>query len=128
MNIKIQRIKGLIKEKNLTYAKFSVLVGKSEPTVRNWFKETSKIDIDTIEKIAEVLNVSIYYIFYGELQPSINNNMVGNNNNNTQGGVILKDNKIEYLEKQLKSCQELIDELRQRVMDKDELIDFLKNK
>ena len=60
---KIQKIKNLVKQKNLIYEDFAKKIGKSKPTVVNYFNKKSKIDIDTIEKIAEVLDVPVSYFF-----------------------------------------------------------------
>lgn len=62
---KVQKIKDLVKSKNLIYEDFAKKIGKSKPTVVNYFNRKSKIDIDTIEKIAEVLEVPVSYFFEG---------------------------------------------------------------
>ncbi len=112
MNEKIQKIKALLKAKNLTYEQFAKLIGKSKPTVVNWFKGASKIDIDTIEKIAQVLGVPVSYFF-------------GESGGVPEGGARSSGDCSE-LRARLEGCQEKVRLLEQRIQDKDELIKLLK--
>ncbi len=105
---KILKIKTLLKSKKMTYEDLSKAIGKSKPTVVNYFKGTSKIDIDTIEKIASVLNVPVSYFFdkesggsnIGNFQDtSIVNNTGSNFNISTGGG---KKEAIEAEKKELR--------------------------
>ena len=57
------RLKELLQKKDIKYNKLAEIIGYSRPTVANWFKGTSKIDVDTIVIIAEKLNVPIGYFF-----------------------------------------------------------------
>jgi len=62
---KLLKIKTLLTEKKLTQQDFANKIGVSKPTVINIFNGRSKIDIDLIEKIAEVLSVPVGYFFEG---------------------------------------------------------------
>ena len=53
----------MIKVKKITYNELADLIGFSRPTVANWFKGTSKIDVDTIVTIADKLNVPVNFFF-----------------------------------------------------------------
>ena len=57
------RLKNLVKVKKMTYIELADLIGFSRPTVANWFKGTSKIDVDTLVIIAQKMNVPISYFF-----------------------------------------------------------------
>lgn len=57
------KLKNLVKVKKLTYIELADLIGFSRPTVANWFKGTSKIDVDTIVTIAQKLNVPVNFFF-----------------------------------------------------------------
>ncbi len=123
------KINKLLEDKKITKIELSELIGKNKNTVSNYFTERTKIDVETIIKIAKVLNVPVSYFFDDPVNSGVNNHIVGNNNiNNTQGSVITKNNEIDKLKIKLESCQELVDELRQRLVDKDELIELLRNK
>ncbi len=115
-NYKILRLKALLKEKKLTYAKFAALIGKSEPTVRNWFKGTSKIDIDTIEKIAQVLGVPVSYFFgeSGENGAIVSKQNVINGGNYTIIGKLEAQN--EKLMEELLECQKKLQEAQEKII------------
>jgi transcriptional regulator with XRE-family HTH domain len=57
------KIKFLLKLHELTYEQFAKKIGKSKPTVINYLNGKSKIDVGTLKKIAEVLNVQPEYFF-----------------------------------------------------------------
>lgn len=57
------KLKELLKKRDIKYNKLAEIIGYSPPTVANWFKGTSKIDVDTIVIIAQKLNVPIGYFF-----------------------------------------------------------------
>jgi len=108
---KIQKIKALLKSNKMTYQDLADAIGKSKPTVVNYFKGTSRIDIDTIETIANVLNVPVSYIFNEDTDIKKikgNNNTIGigtvNSHNKTNSNNVGSDIKdkvtiIENLEK-----------------------------
>lgn len=66
----LHKIKILLKEKKINYEEFAKKINVSKPTVVNYFAGRSKIDIDTIQKIAEVLEVDISYFFGNENKPT----------------------------------------------------------
>lgn len=57
------KLKTLVKVRKMTYIELADLIGFSRPTVANWFKGTSKIDVDTLVVIAQKMNVPISYFF-----------------------------------------------------------------
>lgn len=86
-----------------------------------------------------MLNLEPCFFFKDELNSKngiINNGGIQvNGNNRIDIKLNQKDNEIEKLKIQLESCEnenkktlELVDELRQRLIDKDELIEMLKEK
>jgi len=123
MNIKALR--DLLKQKKISQIEISSKIGMTQAGFSNaLLKEDFKIS--TLEKIASALQVPIGY-FFDENSNGVNgNSIVGNNNK--QGIIISQNNEIEKLQSELDSCKELNEELRQRIIDKEELIELLKNK
>jgi len=60
---KIQLIKDLISEKKISLNDFSEKIGKTYNTVYNYFNGKTTIDVETLQKIADVLGVPIIYFF-----------------------------------------------------------------
>jgi len=118
MSSKLQKIKDLLKVKKMTYEELSVEIDKSKPTVVNYFNEKSKIDIDTIEKIAKALNVPVSY-FFEETTSAVSNS--GNGNNHST--VIIGGEKYN-----VPVLLEKIKGLESRLKDKEEIITLLKKK
>ncbi len=129
----VNSIRELLKKKGLTQKDLSKGISVSKTTINNWINERSKIDAVTLKLIANYFNVPIGYFFEEESGTSPNNR--GNINNN---GVILAKNgnveiniaqeEIRHLKKEIESCRALVKELRQRINDKEEVINLLKNK
>ena len=63
---KVQKIKELVQKNKFTYEQFAEKINKSKPTIVNYFNRRSSIDIDTIEVIANVLEVTVSYFFEEE--------------------------------------------------------------
>jgi|GEM_PF-1058436 len=61
----IEKVKEFVKLKKITQKELSDLINKSEQTVNNYFVGRTKIDIDTLQDIAQALNVPVSY-FFGE--------------------------------------------------------------
>jgi len=64
------KISNLLKQKNISQIELARIVGKSANTVSNYFIGKTKIDIDTLLKIAEVLGVSASVFFEDEKKES----------------------------------------------------------
>ena len=64
MNIGNQ-ISAIRKEQQLTQEQFRSLFHVTRQTVSNWENEKTEPDIETLHKIAEVLEVSIEELIYG---------------------------------------------------------------
>ena len=58
----ILTIKRLLKEKNITQREFSDKIGVSLTTTNSYLTEKTKIDVDTLIKIAKELNVTASYL------------------------------------------------------------------
>jgi len=131
MDDKILRIKELLKLKGLTYEQFAEMIGKSKPTVVNYFKGASKIDIYTIEKIAKALDVPVGY-FFGETNGK--NQAVTNNGIVAASSVEVKqimnhshelEIENEKLKAELEGCRKLLEEKDKLLAEKDKQIELL---
>jgi len=95
----ILKIKALLDKKNITIQDFAIKIDKTKQTVYNYFNGKTAIDVETLQKISEVLEVPITY-FFG-LQ----------NETNTKGcEEVLKENEIlkkegEIFEKDIRSLE-----------------------
>lgn len=63
MGFNILRLKALMKEKKITQKVLSENIDVTTQTVINYFNGRSKIDIYTLEKVCNFLNVDISYFF-----------------------------------------------------------------
>ena len=119
----LERIKDLVKYKKLTQKELSELIGKSEQTINNYFVSRTKIDIETLQDIAKVLNVPVAYFFEEENKNGSNINYQvikgDNNNQNTLKDKFTYEN--ESLRKEIESQKKEIALLR-------EMIEMLKKK
>lgn len=57
--LNLNRIKGLLREKNLTQTDIANLIGCSVPTVNNKLNGKSKFDSDELKLIADILEYKI---------------------------------------------------------------------
>lgn len=119
------RLKKIIKKYGFTVKEVLKNADIREATFYNCQKKKS-IETKYLEKIAKTLHVPVSYFFDENANGVNGNSIVGNNNK--QGIIISQNNEIEKLQSELDSCKELNEELRQRIIDKDELIELLKNK
>ncbi len=96
----VLKIKGLVTKRKLTYEQFAVKIGKSKQTIVNYFNLRSKIDIYTLQNMAEVLEVPVSYFFESEKKIIGDNNTVNidspiSNSNNRN----INNNNTNYSEK-----------------------------
>jgi len=63
MKFNLLKIKTLLTEKNMTVKDFSQKIGKAQRTVENYLGGNSKIDVYTLEDIANLFNVPVSYFF-----------------------------------------------------------------
>lgn len=129
----ILKIRELQNKKKISTKDFSKEIGVTSQTIYDYYSEKSQISIKNLRKIAEFFNVSVGYFFDKNPNGMNGNSIVGNNNK--QGIIISQNSEIDKLKSELSSCKELLrakeehlEELRQRLIDKDELIEMLKNK
>ena len=114
----IQKIKQLLKEKNLTYRDLSKGISKSATTLLNIMNGKSRLDVDTLIEIARVLNVPITYFFENDLlgqtesQPSDNELKI--KLDNCQQLLQEKERIIKEKDKQIKLQDELIKVLKEK--------------
>lgn len=72
MGFNVLKIKGLIFEKKISQEMLAAEISVSKQTIINYFNGRTKIDVDTLEKIAAFLNVSINYFFTEETPNEVN--------------------------------------------------------
>lgn len=65
MAFNVLKIKGLLKEKNISYESLCGEIGITKQTLINYFNSRSKVDVLTLEKIAKYLEVDVNYFFEG---------------------------------------------------------------
>lgn len=104
---KYLKIKRLLSVKKITYEEFSLMVGVSRPTIVNWFKGKSKIDIDLIEVIAEKLEVPITYFFSEQDVKKMPSTLSGEKENLLRELINEKDERIKLLEEKITLLEEL---------------------
>lgn len=104
---KYMKIKQLLSVKKMTYEEFSLMIGVSRPTIVNWFKGKSKIDIDLIEVIAEKLEVPITYFFSEQDVKKMPSSFSGEKENLLRELINEKDERIKLLEEKIKLLEEL---------------------
>lgn len=128
----ILKIKSLAETKGVTIRKLAQEIGMSEQNLHKCFKRNS-IETKHLEKIAQVLNVSVGYFFdegTGSDQ-SMNNNQVAIGNKNKQS--IARDSEMALELKDIKgSVTEIIKENQRLNKElhacKDEMLQLLKKR
>ena len=129
MSFNVNKIKALLKEKNITVKEFASLLGKTQRTVENYLGGQSKIDVYTLEKIAEILGVPVSY-FFGDSGGGhtiiAENGIAGINHGELYIEVNEQKKEIERLKAELEGCQKQIHLLEERIKDKEELIRLLR--
>ena len=122
------KIKGLLKERGLTYEQFGEGIGKTKQTVVNYINKRSKIDTKTIKEIADFFELPVGYFFnegnaytyrtekHSSEEPEANYE-TGSENIKREKDLLLKE--IEYLKRE----NEI---LHQLVKDKEDIIKLLK--
>lgn len=130
-NLIINRINEILKQKNITQKVLGNGIDVSKTTVNNWLNKRSKIDAVTIKLIADFLQVPVSYFFDEDCNGGnqINGNGIMNGSNNKIN--VLSDKaveKIKHLEEKLDLKENHLEEMRQRIIDKEEMIEMLKNK
>jgi transcriptional regulator with XRE-family HTH domain len=122
------KIKGLLKERGLTYEQFGEGIGKTKQTVVNYINKRTKIDTKTIKEIADFFEVPVGYFFNDGNEytyragktysrESETNYETGSEKNEPEKDLLLKE--IEYLKRE----NEI---LHQLVKDKEDIIKLLK--
>ena len=67
----IKRVEGKLREKQITQKKLAEILGVSEVTVSRWLNGERNPTMETVEKIASVLETTPAYLLSdGELQPA----------------------------------------------------------
>lgn len=62
----VLRLKEILKERNLSITKFSAMVGISQPNLSNYLNGNVSPKLDTLEKIAECLDIDVTELFRKE--------------------------------------------------------------
>ena len=99
------KVKQLVEAKRLKQREFAELIGKTEQTVRNYFSGRTKIDIDVIQNIADVLEVPVSYFF--EANTDLSKKIIGdhNRNVNSQSGQDINKAEVSELKERIKELQ-----------------------
>ena len=118
----ILKIKELLEQKRIPLGRFAQLIGKNRNTVTNYLSGKTKIDVDTLIKIASVLGVPVSY-FFGEGGSVVqaNGGIAGINHGHIDIRISEQQREIERLRSELEACREV-------VRAKEEVIRLLKEK
>jgi len=68
----IQKIRELVEEKKITKRELSSKIQKNENTIANYFNKKTKLDVDTLIKIADILDVPVGWFFEKKNEQSKN--------------------------------------------------------
>ena len=108
-----ERLKKTIRKKGYTQEEFAKAIGISKVTLNNYLTGRTKLDVETLIKIAQVLGVPVSY-FFGEASLS----RVSRSQNVVSEAELLKK-ELEKVQAELEGCRELLKA-------KDEIIQMLK--
>ena len=125
------KIKTLLVEKKLTQEEFGNKIGKTKQTINNYFTGRTKLDVETLVKIAEILEVPVSY-FFGESGGNNTINSNGKYNINAQGKNINQQlNESNQNIKELEMEKEMLarenKSLKREIATLREMIEMLKN-
>ena len=116
----ILKINNLIDVKKITQVELAILIKKNKHTVGNWLNEKTKLDVDSLIEIAEVLHVHPSVFFKDEeIHSQINGNY--NNIGNGHGNNIT----INTLEKEVENLKERIADKERIIQEKERTIEIL---
>ncbi len=111
MGFNILKLKELVKRKKLQHKELGTLLGVSDRTVLNYLTERTKIDVETIYKFSQILEVPVGY-FFDQTDNSIikgDYNNIGSGNNMTiyQANSQLKDDLIQCQKELIKAKERI---------------------
>jgi len=119
------KISNLLELKKISQLELSQTIGKNKNTVSNYLTGKTKIDIETLEDIAKALNVQASYFFEESAEDSGKKIIQNGNHNNTMLG---NGNSNTNATKELETCKKELQNLKDRLRDKEEIIELLKSK
>ena len=127
----IERIKQIMAAKKMSYKDLAQAIGKTENTIVNYFKQRSKIDVDTLIRIAEALEISPDIL----LKENVNmeNFLVVSNSGSADGAKIhitkhtpASEREIE-LKAEVEKLEQRVESLKEIIDQKNEMIEHLKS-
>ena len=126
----INKIKELLRVKGLTYKDLAQQTGISPTTILNIMNARSKLTVDNMKRIAEVLGVSISYFFdEGGSGIQVANNGVVSSSNVEIKQVIAHSHELERevaeLRARLEGCEKLLKEKDKQIEEKERQIALL---
>jgi len=124
----IEKLRELLKNKNLTQNDFANLMKVTETTINNYLTTRTKLDVETLIKISMLLEVPITYFFEEGTESAKNlsfkQEVKGSGNfNNNNGKIII--NEVDVLHKENEILKQQISELKK---DKEFLQEMLRKK
>lgn len=125
------RLKKILKTRKITQKELAEKIGVSVTTINDLLKRED-LKVSMLEKIAKVLQVPVSYFFDEECNSGqqTNGNGIHTNGSNNKISVqsAKKDETIKHLQEKLELKENHLEEMRQRILDKEEIIEILKNK
>jgi len=118
-----KKIKLLLETKKWSYKDLAKKVAVAEKTIYNYLTGRSKIDVYTIERIAQVLGVPVSY-FFDESPLPVQNivNNVGQNNGKIVS-VQKLENEVSRLKAELDGCKKELEAFKVLASEKDKRLE-----
>ncbi len=132
------KIKNISKKRGIILKELSDMIGMSEANFYKCVKRNS-IESKYLEKIAEVLEVPVGYFFEDDKKISssnintggvqaINTGKINVQMSDYQAEISVLRSRVAELERTIRGNEALIEELRQRIIDKEDMIELLREK
>jgi len=129
MNNLETKIKFILEKNKKTIKQLVQEIEMSEQNLYKIFKRDS-IETKHLQKIADVLQISICYFFEDNFLPGqvTNSGNKVNQNDSKENEIEKLKIKIEGLEKEIESSKREVENYKERILELKEMIEFLKNK
>jgi len=131
------KIKELVNKRRFTQIEFAEKIGKTKQTVNNYLTGRTKIDTDTLEQIAKVLQVPVALFFEekvtgnvtknysegGQQYIALDNSEINNYAEKGEKDIQLLKQKIAHLEEKLQEKNIRLDEKDKQLEQKDKQLE-----
>jgi len=119
VEIYLEKIRKLLKDKGFTYDTLAERTGKSRSTLINYLKGHTKIDLETFLQIIAVLDIKPADFFTDDSLKNYTENLQGD----TETKIYLKE-----LETKVRNLEKLLEEKERQIRLLQEMVELLKEK